>query len=147
MWGSDPHLAHRCPLTHEIRDRELVPPSEFFLHHCGKVYATCKDKCYIFKKTNDKMVDLTCGIKDQGIHHFLLCDKETCRKKCEAYWHCRKSWHEIVYLVNVEDADYSDLNDLDQFIDEMDDKIDCSNIHVVQHLFIPIMLVFLQANP
>ena len=41
----------------------------------------------------------------------------------------------------VEDADYSDIENLEQNLDEMDEKIECSDIYVVQNLFIPIMLV------
>ena len=41
----------------------------------------------------------------------------------------------------VEDADYSDIENLEQNLDEIDEKIECSDIYVVQNLFIPIMLV------
>ena len=41
----DSHLAHRCLLTHQIRDQEFLPPSEFCIKHCGKKGEACKDKC------------------------------------------------------------------------------------------------------
>ena len=41
----------------------------------------------------------------------------------------------------VEDVDYSDIEDLEQSLDEMDEKIECSHVYVVQNLFIPIMHV------
>ena len=41
----------------------------------------------------------------------------------------------------VEDADYSDKENLEQSLGEMDAKIECSDIYVVQNLFIPIMRV------
>ena len=74
----DSHLAHRCLLTCKIRDQELVPPSYFCIKHCGKRDEACKDKCYLFKKFNGSIIDLTCGQKDHGLCHFLLCDKKLC---------------------------------------------------------------------
>ena len=41
----------------------------------------------------------------------------------------------------VKDADYSNIENLEQNLDEMDEKIECSDIYIVQNLFIPIMLV------
>ena len=55
--------------------------------------------------------------------------------------HIGKSRREIVHLLTVEDADYSDIENFEQNLDEMDEKIECSDIYVVQNLFIPIMLV------
>ena len=34
----------------------------------------------------------------------------------------------------VEDADYSNIENLEQNLDEMDEKIECSDIYVVQNL-------------
>ena len=51
----DSHLAHRCLLTRQIRDQELLPPNQFCLKHCGKKGEACKDKCYIFKKLNGSL--------------------------------------------------------------------------------------------
>ena len=41
----------------------------------------------------------------------------------------------------VEDVDYSDIENLEQIIDEMDKKTECSDVYVVQNLFIPVMRV------
>ena len=120
---------------------QLVPPIHFCTKQCGKRDEACKDKCYLFKKLNGSIIDLTCGQKDHGLRHFLLCDKESCRKRSEAYWQCRKDRRKIVHLLTVEDADYSDIENFEQNLDEMDEKIECSDIYVVQKLFIPIMLV------
>ena len=137
----DSHLAHRCLLTRKIRDKELIAPNDFCIKHCGKKGETCKDKCYLFKKLNGKVIDLTCGKKDHGLRHFLLCQHETCRKHSEAYWQRRKARREIVHLLVVEDVDFSDIENLDQSLDEMDEKIECSDVYVVQNLFLPIMIV------
>ena len=73
----DNHLAHRCIITRQIRDREINPPSNLCLKHCGKKTEACKDgnteKCYIFRKQNGTLKDITCGQSDHGLRHFLLC--------------------------------------------------------------------------
>ena len=83
------------------------------LKHCGKKTEACKDngpdKCYIFRKQNGSLIDLTCGKCDHGLHHFLLCDAESCRNKSEAFWNRRKARKDIVHLVTVEDVDFSDI--------------------------------------
>ena len=94
-----------------------------------------------FKKLNRSIIDLRYGQKDHGLRHFLLCDKETCRNKSEAFWQHRKARSEIVHLLMVEDVDYSDIEILEQNLDEMDEKVKCIGIYVVQNLFIPIMRV------
>ena len=139
------HLAHRCVKTRQIRDREINPPNQLCLKHCGKKTEACKDngpdKCYIFRKQNASLVDLTCGQCDHGICHFLLCDAESCCNKSEAFWNRRKARREIVNLVTVEDVDFSDIENIEYIIDEMDEKIECNDVYVVQNLFIPVMRV------
>ena len=71
----------------------------------------------------------------------MLCDAETCRNKSEAFWQCRKARREIVYLLTVEDVDYSDIENIEHIVDEMDKKTECSDVYVVKNLFIPVMRV------
>ena len=79
------HLAHRCVQTRKIRYREIIPPNQFCSKHCGKKGEACKDnnsdKCYIFRKQNGSLIDLTCGQRDHRLRHFLLCEAESCPKK------------------------------------------------------------------
>ena len=63
-----------------------------------------------------------CGQKDHGLRNFLLCDAETCRNKSEAFWQCRKARCEIVHLLTIEDVDYSDIENIEYIVDEMDEK-------------------------
>ena len=69
------HLAHRCAITRQIRDRDINPPNQLCLKHCGKKTEACKDgntdKCYIFRKQNGSLIDLTCGQSDHSLRHFL----------------------------------------------------------------------------
>ena len=87
------HLAHRCARTCQIRDREINPPNQLCLKYWEKKTEACKDngldKCYIFRKQNGSLIDLTCGQRDHGLSHFLLCDAETCHNKSEAFWQRR----------------------------------------------------------
>ena len=69
------------------------------------------------QKSNGSIVDLTCGQKNHGLHHFLLCDKETCCNKSELFWQHRKARCEIVHLLMVEDVDYSDIEGLEPDLD------------------------------
>ena len=59
------HLAHRCAKTCQVRDRDIHPPNQLCLKHCGKKTEACKDsntdKYYIFRKKKGQLVDLTCG--------------------------------------------------------------------------------------
>ena len=71
------------------------------------------DKCYIFRKLNGTLVDLTCGQCDHVLRHFLLCDLESCRNKSEAFWYHRKVGKEIVHLVTVEDVDFLDTENIE----------------------------------
>ena len=70
---SGSHLAHKCIKTCQIRDREINPPNQFCSKHCGKKTEACKDnspdKCYIFRKQNGSLIDLTCGQRDHGLQN------------------------------------------------------------------------------
>ena len=77
--------------------------------------------------------------KGHGLCHFLLCNKENCHNKSKAFWQRRKARREVVNLLMVEDVDYSDIENLEENLDVMDEKIECSDLYIVQNLFIPIM--------
>ena len=84
---------------------------------------------------------MTCGQRNHGLHHFLLCDSEICCNKSEAFWNRRKARKDILHLVTVEDMDFSDIENIEDIVDEMEDKTECNDVYVVQNLFIPVMRV------
>ena len=128
-------MAHRCVKTRQVRDRDVHPPNQLCLKHCGKKTEACKDnntdKCYIFRKQNGQLVDLTCGQRDHGLKHFLLCDSENCRNKREAFWNRRKVRKDIVNLVTVDDVNFSDIENIEDIIDKMEEKTECNDVYVV----------------
>lgn len=85
----DSHPAHQCAQTRRIRDREIPIPSQLCPKHFRKKGEACKDnssdKCYIFRKQNGDLIDLTCGKKYHSLRHFLLSEAETCHNKSEAF--------------------------------------------------------------
>ena len=44
-------------------------------------------------------------------------------------------------MVEIPDVDYSDIENLEENLDVMYEKIECSDLYIVQNLFIPIMHV------
>ena len=74
LYGGN-HLPHRSVRTRQVRDRDVHPPNQLCLKHCRKKTEACKDnntdKCYISRKQNGQLVDLTCGQHDHGLKHFL----------------------------------------------------------------------------
>ena len=99
------HLAHRCAITRQIRDRDISPPSQLCLKHCGEKTEECNDdstnKCYIFRTQNGSIIDLTCGHSNHGLRHFLLCESENCCNKSEAFWNRREVRTNIVIYKKI----------------------------------------------